>query len=117
MQLKLDRSEFEERGFFGRGLQYRLDAALLVSSEEEHAIKRIGFWKKKVRPLTREEEKNGSYDLVMMGYNTFADLVKGFTISGSLAFIEDMEQDIAHACKALKHQMTGGDAGERIIDI
>lgn len=117
MQLKLDRSEFEEKGFFGRGLQYRLNATLIVTSDEEQAIKRVGFWKKEVRPLSREEEKEGDYDLEVMGLKTFADLVKGFSISGSLAFIEEMERDIAQACKALKHHMTGGDAGERIIDI
>jgi hypothetical protein len=77
----------------------------------------LGFWKKEVRPLTREEEREGNYDLEVMGLKTFADLVKGFKISGSLLFIEEMEQDIAKACKVLKHHVTGGDAGERVIDI
>lgn len=117
MQLKLNRSEFVEKGFFGRGLQYLLEATLLVTPDEEAAIKRLGFWKKEVRPLTREEEREGNYDLEVMGLKTFADLVKGFKISGSLLFIEEMEQDIAKACKVLKHHMTGGDAGERVVDI
>jgi len=117
MQLKLDRSEFEEKFFFSRSIKYRLQATLVVTPEEEAAIRRVGFWKEKVRPLTRDEEKEGDYDLEVAGWKTFADLVKGFTITGTLPFIQEMERDIAAACKVLKIHITAGDAGERVIDI
>ena len=115
MQLKLDRSEFEERGFFSKKTKYLVNAALLVSPEEEAKIKQLGFWKKKVRPLARAEE--GDYDLEVMSLNTFGNLVEGFKISGDLPFIEEMEGVIVAACKDLRRHMEGGQAGERIIDI
>lgn len=117
MQLKLDRSEETKKGFFGSSVIYKLRAALTVSSDEEENMKRLGLWKRAIRPMTREEEREGDYDLECFALRTFKDLAEGFTVVGDLPFIEEREQDLVKGCKMVKHHLEGGQAGERIIDI
>jgi hypothetical protein len=116
MQLKLDRTEKETKGFFGgTKVDYVLRAALTVSPEEEAKMKQLGFWKRRIKELTREEEKD--YDLFQFSHHTFQELVKGFSAVGSLSYVEARERDILNACKMVKHHLEGGQAGERIIDL
>lgn len=114
MQLKMDRKE-AEGGFLSKRLlgAYEVRAALLVSPEEEEAMKRLKLWKQALKPYKKDDrdadEELNRYD--------FGELVQGLTIFGSLEKIQAIEAGIVAACKQLKGHLEGGNAGERIIDI
>ena len=112
MQLKLDRGE-RQGGIVFKHTVYTLKAALLVTPEEEAALKKHGFWKANIKPGRSDAHDN---DVELTEYS-FADLVRGIYLEGSLTKIEDCERGIAAGCKVAKRHMEGGQAGERIVDI